>query len=157
MNRYQWQWRANEGKMYAFQCLAQVFFWLTKHRLKKKKKKKPFSFIISKCGWWEQLLGRQCRQTPGWEVFPLIQCNNLLTISEGQFHALFPRLLGHPPKNPAVASGWWCMCWNVVNVAFYPQALLPIAHAKIQSYILTTNPSERCIISSIWSLARPCS
>lgn len=97
-------------------------------------------------------------KNPSWEVFPLIQCNILLNISEGQFHALFPRLPGHPQKNSSLQR----LCRMMMHVLKWckrgplPQALLPIAHAEIQSYILDRNPNERCIISSIWSLPRPC-
>lgn len=38
-----------------------------------------------------------------------------------------------------------------------PQALLPITHVEIQSYIVNADPNERCIVSSIWSSAWPCS
>lgn len=57
-----------------------------------------------------------------WEVFPLIPCCNLLSISEGQFHAPFPQLLGHPQKkkgrnswqrlSSVVTHALEC-CWNV--------------------------------------------
>lgn len=98
---------------------------------------------------------RQCRHTSWWEALPLIQCNNLLNISQGQFHALFPRLLGHPQKNFSLQRLYrmmmrvlkWCKRVSL------PQALFPIAHAEIQSYVLNANPNEPCIISCIWSLA----
>ncbi len=96
-------------------------------------------------------------ETP-WEVFPLIQCNNLLTISEGQFHALFPRLLGQPQRNSPLQRLCRMMTMNALKCfkgGSEPQALLPITHAEIQSYVLNTNPNDVCIISNIWSWLGP--
>lgn len=114
---------------------------------------------ILKCSWWEQLLGLQCWRTCQWKVFPLTQCNNLLNISEGQFHALFPRLLGHPQKNSSLQMLHWMMMHVLkwCKRGSLPQALFPIPDTGIQSYILNRNPNEWCIISSIWSLLWPCS
>lgn len=120
--------------------------------------KTPWFIII----WWRSSCsgdnGRE-KNLLGEKKFPLIQCNCLLNISEGQFHALFPRLLGHPQKNSSLqrgCTGWWYMCWNVVDGALFCLQAPPSSPLHVQKNTVTrTHTHEPCIISGIWRSARP--